>query len=172
VIGTDCIGSYKSNYHTITTSTAPHFKGHTFNGTNFNFHTVVTHIGTVMVVIETLWVWIPLRRGVLDTTLGDQVCHNHNPRYFAMFMIMCCGPSVRAFCLFWCIHFISQGFYNCQITATENIFYFSCSWCDHFSFIWCITFIKFSFWIFWRWPQVINHSTTVSLFWHFSFTMT
>jgi hypothetical protein len=24
VIGTDCIGSYKSNYNTITTTTAPH----------------------------------------------------------------------------------------------------------------------------------------------------
>jgi hypothetical protein len=55
VIGTDCIGSYKSNYDTIMTTTVPIY---------------------IMQCLSplTLWVWIPLRRGVFDTTLVDEVC--------------------------------------------------------------------------------------------------
>jgi hypothetical protein len=40
VIGTDCIDSYKSNYHTITTTTSPH--------NHFNLHLILFFLKTVI----------------------------------------------------------------------------------------------------------------------------
>ena len=44
VIGTDCIGSCKSNYHMITTTTTPNIDTGSFISTKFNFHiTMLLH---------------------------------------------------------------------------------------------------------------------------------
>jgi hypothetical protein len=54
VIGTDCISSYKSNYHTITTTTAPHILNECTRV--WFFHYVIKFVSDLRQVIVFLWV--------------------------------------------------------------------------------------------------------------------
>ena len=80
VIDTDCIGGYKSNYHTVMTSTVPHFgnqiKNNCIGGYKSNYHTVMTstvpHFGNQ---IKNKIVWfLFVTSVVLNTTGCDEVC--------------------------------------------------------------------------------------------------
>jgi hypothetical protein len=64
VIGTDCIGSYKSKYHTIKTMTAPFY---TPVHTGFHTITLVLYIWS----LPNLATWFPCRRGRTLFILGS-----------------------------------------------------------------------------------------------------
>jgi hypothetical protein len=70
VIGTDCIGSCKSNYHTITVTTAPYKCG------LHNINLVLSISFLCLGVLGLIYKWFVLCywRGVLDTTLCEKVC--------------------------------------------------------------------------------------------------
>jgi hypothetical protein len=80
VIGTDCKGSYKSNYHTITNTTAPWLVQIINKWDRYQPEMFVRVIGEYYCAkINTWWpflhvqkIWILHRWGVLNTTLCDQ----------------------------------------------------------------------------------------------------
>jgi len=52
VIGTDCIGSYKSNYHTITTTMAPNADWKVYNIETFVLMTIFSCFPVFLILVR------------------------------------------------------------------------------------------------------------------------